>query len=412
MRGGGAAARHPVGVCLHDHRRSRAAHADRVQLVPRAGSALDDDGIVSGVRRRFSRGDRAAGRRVPAVSRPGLGVQSGAGGMTDARRYAQIRYRLLLVDLASWLLFLGVFFWCKGSQATAHWWSDRVAAEPLRVLGYVTVVSVVYYLLMLPLHIYSGFHLEHRFGLSRLTFRGWMVREAKHVGVSALLGAILIEGLYALLRYAPASWPLWATVGWVAFSVILTRAFPTVLLPMFYKTRPLQDQALTDRLLGLCRRVGLSALGVFRFELGAETRKANAALAGLGKTRRVLLSDTLLAEFTPEEIEGVLAHELAHHRYRHITKMLCLSAVGSWLSFSLTQLASHRWVTAFGLQGLADLAGFPLLMLWLSILGLIGLPVQNAVSRAFEWQGGRGAGRGGPPPPPLFPPPPPPPPPP
>lgn len=309
--------------------------------------------------------------------------------MTDARRYARIRYRLLLVDLVSWLLFLSAFFWCGLSQATARWWSDRIALEPLRVLGYVAVVSVLYYLLMFPLHVYSGFHLEHRFGLSRLTFRGWMVREAKHVGVSAILGAILIEGLYALLRHVPASWPLWATIGWVAFSVILARVFPTVLLPLFYKTRPLQDQALTDRLLGLCRRVGLSALGVFRFDLGAETRKANAALAGLGKTRRVLLSDTLLAEFTPEEIEGVLAHELAHHRYRHITKMLLMSAAGSWLAFSLTQLAGERWVAALGLQGLADITGFPILMLWLSVLGLIGLPLQNAVSRAFEWQADR-----------------------
>jgi STE24 endopeptidase len=304
----------------------------------------------------------------------------------EARRYARIRYRLLLIDLASWFLFLAAFLWWGGSQATVRWWSARVAAEPLRLLGYLAVVSGAYYLLMFPLHCYGSFHLEHRFGLSRLTVWGWVKREAKQLVVSAVLGASLIEGLYALLRYAPTSWPLWATLGWVVFTIVLARVFPTLLLPIFYKTSPLQDEALVHRLLELCRRVGLSALGVFRFDLGAETRKANAALAGLGKTRRVLLSDTLLAEFTPEEIEGVLAHELAHHRYHHITKLLLLSAVGSWLAFTLTQVAGDHWVAALGLRSLADMAGFPMLMLWLSALGLIGLPLQNAISRSFEWQ--------------------------
>ena len=222
-----------------------------------------------------------------------------------------------------------------------------------------------------------------------MTFQSWMRREMKQLLVSAVLGALLVEGLYALLRHAPETWPLWATAGWVLFTVVMARVFPTVLLPIFYKTSPLKDEALARRLLALCQRVGLSALGVFRFNLGAETRKANAALAGLGKTRRVLLSDTLLAEFTPEEIEGVLAHELAHHRYHHITKLLVLSAIGSWLAFTLTQITSPHWINVLEFESLADIRGFPMLMLWLSGLGLIGLPLQNAISRVFEWQADR-----------------------
>jgi len=309
--------------------------------------------------------------------------------MTDAARYARIRYRLLLCDLVASGLFLVAFYGLGCSHATARWWSAHVAQEPVRVLGYLAVFGSASYLAMLPLHVYGSFFLEHRFGLSRLTWRGWLKREAKQLAVSAVLGAILLEGLYALLRHAPTTWPLWATVGWVLFSVVLARVFPTILLPIFYKTSQLQDDALVKRLLVLCQRVELSALGVFRFNLGAETRKANAALAGLGKTRRVLLSDTLLAEFTHDEIEGVLAHELAHHRYHHITKSLLISAIGSWFAFTLTQMVSRHWIVALGLQGLADLAGFPIFMLWLSGLGLIGLPLQNAISRAFEWQADR-----------------------
>lgn len=304
----------------------------------------------------------------------------------SARAYARIHHRLLLVDLTLGLLFLAVMQRSGVSVLLARWWSVRWPHETLAIAGYLAIFGIAYYAVMFPLHFYGSFLLEHRFKLSRLTVKGWCVREAKQLAVSGVLSLLLVEGLYALLRGTPTHWPVYATIGWVGVSVILARVFPTVLLPIFYKTTPLTDEVLVKRLLTLCQRVGLSALGVFRFELGAETRKANAALAGLGKTRRVLLSDTLINEFTPEEIEGVLAHELAHHRYRHITKMLVISALGSWLAFVLTDLVSARWVAAFGLRALSDIAGFPMLALWLSILGLIGLPLQNGLSRYFEWQ--------------------------
>jgi len=129
----------------------------------------------------------------------------------------------------------------------------------------------------------------------------------------------------------------------------------------------------------------------------ADARKP-VALAGVmggaptqitSKTRRVLLSDTLIDAFTPEEIEGVLAHELAHHRYRHITKMLLISAVGSWIAFAWTDALWPRWAAGLGLQGLSDIASFPALALWFSGLGLLALPVQNGLSRYFEWQADR-----------------------
>ncbi len=306
-----------------------------------------------------------------------------------ARAYAKLRYRLLLIQLAVGIGFLIVFQWSGASHAAARWWSARLASQPLIVLGYLAVFGLVQYLVTFPLQLYGSFVVEHRFALSRMTLKAWGVKEAKRLALGAVLGAALVEGLYALLRHAGSLWPLWATAGWVGFTVVLARVFPTVLLPIFYKTTPVQDDALVQRLLSLCRRVGVSALGVFRFELGRETRKANAALAGLGKTRRVLLADTLMDGFTPEEIEGVLAHELAHHRFRHITKLLGISAVGSWVALTLTEATSRWWLALFRVEALTDIAGFPVLMAWLSLLGLIGLPLQNALSRAFEWQADR-----------------------
>ena len=310
-------------------------------------------------------------------------------GSNEARAYARIRYRLLLLDLALTFVFLAALQGSGLSHAVAAWWQRRASAPSLVLLGYLLAVGAVYYVIGWPLHFYASFLLEHRFHLSRMTFPQWLWREAKQLAVSGLMSAILFEGLYALLRNTPATWPVWATLGWIGVSIVLARVFPTVLLPIFYKTTPLEDQALVQRLLELCAQAGLPALGVFRFNRGAETRKANAALAGLGTTRRVLLSDTLIAQFPIEEIEGVLAHELAHHRFRHITKLLAVSASGAWLAFGLTALIGSRWVAALRLRGLADVAGFPILMLWLSMLSLIGLPLQHGLSRRFEWQADR-----------------------
>ena len=308
---------------------------------------------------------------------------------SSARDYARIRYRLLIADLAISLAALGAMQLTGLSRALAHWSEHVTARQSLVVLRYLAVFGAGYYVVMLPLHVYSSFFLEHRFGLSRMTVTQWMVRETKQILISAFITIVLLEGFYALLRHAPTQWPVWATLGWVGFSIVLARIFPTVLLPIFYKTTPLQDEVLVKRLLALCERVHLPALGVFRFNLGTETRKANAALAGLGNTRRVLLADTLLSEFPPEEIEGVLAHELAHHHYRHITKLLVISAAGSWITFTLTNVVAPRWIEPLGLRGLSDVVGFPMLMLWLSVVGVVGLPLQNGLSRYFEWQADR-----------------------
>ena len=306
-----------------------------------------------------------------------------------ARQYARLRYRLLIVDLLGGLMALWLWYASGLSEAIALWCFAIIPSAAGQLAGYLAVFGAAWYCLFLPLRWYAGFVLEHRFGLSRMTAGQWAVRELKHTALAAAFWLGLLELFYALLRLAPQAWTVWATVGWVGVSVILARLFPTVLVPLFYKTVPLDDAALAERLLALCARVGVPALGAFKVALGAETRKANAALAGLGRTRRVLLSDTLLDRFTPDEIETVLAHELGHQHHRHITKFLALSSVGSWAAFTLIDAFSRRWVPALGLRGLSDLAGFPVLMLALSLLGLIGLPLQNAISRRFEWEADR-----------------------
>jgi STE24 endopeptidase len=295
--------------------------------------------------------------------------------------------------LAALWVFLVVLHASGGSRAMAGWWSSRVRPEPLALLGYLTTAGLAMLLILLPLEVYGSWWLERRFGLSRLTFWRWCLRELKQLILAAALSAAMLEALYALLRHAPSQWPWMAAIGWGGLTVVLARIFPTMILPIFYRTVPLQDEGLARRLLDLCRRHGLSALGVFRLDLGVETRKANAALAGWGKTRRVLLSDTLLDQFTSEEVEGVLAHEVAHHRYRHLATLVAVGGLSAWLAFALTDAAGRRWAAPASLSGLSDPAGFPLLMLWFSALGLVGGLLQNGLSRTLEWQADRFAVR-------------------
>ena len=246
-------------------------------------------------------------------------------------------------------------------------------------------------LLTLPLDFWSGYLLEHRYHLSNQRFRGWVWRQIKGYLVGGPIGLVLLLGLYTLVWYTGPWWWLWAAAGWLAVTLVLGQVLPVVILPLFYKVTPLADPALRERLERLARGTGLNIKGIYRLHLSAETRKANAALAGLGRTRRVLLGDTLLDHFTPEEIEVVFAHEVGHHVHRHLRKMILGSVALAALSFGLADVVLRHWAEGLHypaelLPAYADPAALPLLLLVLTVVGLVLSPLQNAVSRYFERQ--------------------------
>jgi STE24 endopeptidase len=244
----------------------------------------------------------------------------------------------------------------------------------------------------LPLDFWSGFVLEHRYGLSNQTFGGWVWRKLKGYLVGGPIGLVLLFGLYALLWYGGAWWWLWAAAGWLAATLVLGQLLPVVILPLFYKVTRLDDAPLLERLRGVADGTGLAVEGVYRLHLSAETKKANAALAGLGRTRRVLLGDTLLDQFTPDEIEVVFAHEVGHHVHRHLIKMVGLSVVlalaGLWLADRVLQAVAPAlgYLGTDALAAYQDPAALPLLLLVLVLFGLVLSPAQNALSRFFERQ--------------------------
>jgi STE24 endopeptidase len=256
----------------------------------------------------------------------------------------------------------------------------------LRLIVLAFVYAAGLELLTLPLDFWSGYVLEHRYELSNETPAGWVWRKIKGYLVGGPLGLIMVLGLYSLIWFSGPWWWGWATAAWLVVTLVLGQLVPVLILPLFYKVTPLDDLGLLARLRRLAEKTGIKVEGVYRLHLSAETRKANAALAGLGRTRRVLLGDTLLDGFTPEEIEVVFAHEVGHHVHRHLAKLVACSVVLAAAGFWLVDLALRRTAPALGYPSFDDPAALPLLMIVLAVFGLLLSPAQNALSRYFERQ--------------------------
>lgn len=304
----------------------------------------------------------------------------------DVKRYQRQKLSAMIVAMVlsfAWLTIMALVI----GPVLGRWLTSIFGDQPwLRLWGMAAILGVSMEVLTLPLDFYSGYILEHRYQLSNQTLGAWIWRRLKSYVIGGILGLLLLSGLYALLWTTGDAWWLWATAGWLLVSLVLGQLLPIVILPLFYKVTRLTDDALLARLQALTTGTTLTVEGVYCLELSQETRKANAALAGLGRTRRVLLGDTLLAQFTPEEIEVVFAHEVGHHVHRHLVKMIAVRVMLSLAGFWLVDVVLRSFAPSLGYAGLADPAALPLLMLVLTALGLVLSPAQNALSRFFERQ--------------------------
>jgi len=254
----------------------------------------------------------------------------------------------------------------------------------LSVALYVVVLSIVLDAATLPLSFYKGYLLERRYGLATESAGHWVRDHLKAVAIGLLFAEAGATFVYATLRHWPTSWWLISALAYSLVILSLVNLAPIVLLPLFYTFRPLEKTVLRERLTGLAAKANTSVRGVYEWTLSDRTRKANAALTGIGNTRRILLSDTLLAEYSDDEIEVILAHELAHHVHRDIWNGLLLDAMVTLAGFYVAHLVLSVAVPLFGLQSAADPAGVPVLMIASSALGLLVKPVMNAVSRSHE----------------------------
>ncbi len=274
----------------------------------------------------------------------------------------------------------------SGASADLRDWTTSIAGpNPSLVIAlYVFVLSVVFDIMTLPFSFYRGFLLERRFGLSVETPRHWLKDHVKAVLIGlgfAEAGAMFV---YMTLRKWPSGWWAIAGLGYSSVAIVLVSLAPVVLLPLFFTFKPLDKAALRDRLTALAAKAGTRVMGVYEWTLSDRTKKANAALTGMGGTRRILLSDTLLAEYSDDEIEVILAHELAHHVHRDIWTSVVYDTALTFIGFFAAHVMLQKGVPFFGLNGMADPAGMPILLLAAGTLGLCVKPLLNAVSRSHE----------------------------
>jgi Zn-dependent protease with chaperone function len=237
--------------------------------------------------------------------------------------------------------------------------------------------------LTMPLSIY-GWQLSRRFGLSTQKFGGWLVDWAKGTALSAALGLVLVEIVYLLLAITPEYWWLITAIVLLFITVLIANLAPVLLVPLFFKLTPIDRPDLVRSLEALAKRAGVRVRGVYCMNLSAKTTAANAALMGLGGTRRVVIGDTLLDNYSPAEIEVVFAHELGHHVHHDVPKMVILQSVLTLVGLYLVNLALIWGVTAFGYRGIADPATLPLLAFALGLYGVISGPISNWISRRAE----------------------------
>ncbi len=302
----------------------------------------------------------------------------------QAREYARIRRRLSLLDLVLGGLYL--LAWLTfGLNVLVRDWALLLTSSPaLALLIMATALALPYALIGLPLAYYSGYVLPHRYGQSTQSLSGWVSDQIKGVVLGGVLGLLVVQVVYGLIRLAPALWWLYAGGVMLFFTVALSTLAPILIAPLFYRFTPLDDHDLSERLIALAEQAGTHVQGVFRFDMSSRTRSANAALMGLGATRRIVLGDTLLDEFTPDEIETVLAHELGHHVHRDIPLLIAIDSVLTLLTFLGAHLALAGAVSRGWLTSAADPAGLPLLALVMGAVGLATMPPGNAVSRWRE----------------------------
>ena len=256
----------------------------------------------------------------------------------------------------------------------------------ITLVFFVAIAGIFTTIIFFPINLYTEFILEHKFNLSNQSFFGWIWESVKGSLIGAVIGIPLLLIFYFVLESYGALWWLPFAIVLFVLMVVLSKIVPIILLPLFYKVSPIEDDELRKRIMELSKNVNLNVENVFKFDMSKNTKKANAAFAGLGKTKKILLGDTLLNEFTNDEIETVIAHELGHYKHKHIIINIFVSTISSFVVLYLISILHSMSLDWFNFSSITDIAALPLLSLWAMLIGLIQAPLTNILSRKHEYE--------------------------
>jgi STE24 endopeptidase len=308
----------------------------------------------------------------------------------NSKNYQRKKLEYSLVSNILELLLI-VIFLVSGLSLNFRIFLEGIAGKsfPLLFLLYFITIGLVHEVLFFPLSFFRGYKLEHSYSLSNQDLSSWLKDHIKMTIIGWILGIFTLGLIYTALHYSPESW-WWqaALILWLLY-IVMVKFAPLVLFPLFFKFTPLENEEIKEKIKKLAESVNIGILGIFEFNMSRKTKAANAAVTGLGSTRRIILSDTLIKNHTPDEITSVVAHEFGHHRHKHIISIIIMNCAMLFLFFYISKIILDTGTAHFGFTSPGDVAAFPLLAIVFSIGGLLFLPAMNTIMRAFERQADR-----------------------
>lgn len=274
----------------------------------------------------------------------------------------------------------------QGGRGTGAKFLPCSPAPLLLTLLFILLFEIALTLLYLPFNFYRGFIVGHQFGLSTQTSLGWLNDWFKGLLITLVLDGVAWAGLYGLMRLLPRRWPIPAGALLMFFGAALVLLEPVLITPLFYQVRPLADTNLRVRILTLADQAQMQVEAVEVIDASSKTTTTNAYFTGFGGAQRIVLYDTLLRDYTPDQVEVVLAHEMGHWYYQHVLLMVLGMGAAGWLGlFGLQWLLNRTW-SWLGLSGPADIAGWPFVLAVIALVSMLTLPIENGISRFAERQ--------------------------
>jgi STE24 endopeptidase len=304
----------------------------------------------------------------------------------SAKKYNNIKLAIGISEgIVSFILLL-LFVYLGYSIKLENFLSNYISNSYLLFISYIFVIGIVGSVLSFPVSYYSGFYLEHKYNLSNQTFGKWILEGLKGLLVSLVIGVPILLTFYFFLNYFGTDWWLPFAIIMFFISVVLSQIFPVLIFPIFYKVTPIEDETLKEKIKSLGEKAGIKVENVYKFNMSKNTKKANAAFTGLGKTKRIILGDTLLDKYSVEEIESVIAHELGHYKKKHIVKNIIIGTASSFVTLFIIALLYQDSLTWFGFESITQVSALPLLALWSMLIGIVQTPLGNILSRKFEYE--------------------------
>lgn len=307
----------------------------------------------------------------------------------EAKRYNKIKIRISIIDMILSTAFISVLAFSGIARIIVQYIEPYSGDPYFSFLLFLAVVGVISSVMNFPLDFYSGYLLEHRFNLSTQNIFMWALDKIKSFALSLAFGIPVALAFFYFLRMTGVDWWLYFGVFVFCLGILIARLAPIIIFPIFYKFEPLSDDIIIKRITDIVSEHKIEIKGIFTFNLSKETKKANAAFTGIGKSKRIILSDTLIQNFTPDEIAVIFAHEVGHYKKRHIAKNIMISGLGIFVSLFLCSRLYDWTLVQFGFFSTADIAAIPILFFYLTIFGIITMPLLNALSRHYEIEADR-----------------------